>query len=67
MASFEIMPGQAEIYRAAMRLIELHGDAAEMAAVLRADPLIQHDEGIRQGIINAIAHLRSLGVGSKPN
>jgi hypothetical protein len=34
----------AEVYRAAMRLIEQHGDAAELAAVLRADPLTQRDE-----------------------
>ena len=56
---------QAEIYRAAMRLIEQHGEAAEMAAVLRADPMIQRDEQMRQGIIDAIAHLR--GLGSLPN
>ena len=50
-----------DIYRAAMRLIEQHGDAAELAAVLRADPLIQQDEQCRQAIIDAIAELRSLG------
>jgi hypothetical protein len=61
------MPTQAEIYRAAMRLLEQHGEAAEIAAVLRADPLIQHDEQMRQVIIDAIAHLRSLSAGLRPN
>jgi hypothetical protein len=61
------MPSQAEIYRAAMRLIEQHGEAAEMAAVLRGDPLIQRDEQMRQVVIDAIAHLQSLGNGAQPN
>jgi len=55
------MASQAEIYRAAMRLIEQHGDAAELAAVLRGDPLVQHDEQVRQDVIDAIKHLRRLG------
>ena len=61
-------PTKSEIYGAAMRLLEDYGDAAEMAAILRADPLIQHDEQLRQVIIDAIAHLRSLlGSGAQPN
>ena len=55
-----------DVYRAAMRLIQQHGEAAEMAAVLRGDPIIQRDdEQMRQDIIDAIAHLRDLG--SLPN
>jgi hypothetical protein len=49
-----------------MRLIEQHGEAAEVAAVLRADQLIQGDEQARQAIIDAIAQLRGIGDGS-PN
>jgi hypothetical protein len=49
---------KAEIYRAAMRLIEQYGDAAEIAADLRADPLIQDDERAREAVLNAIAELR---------
>ena len=67
MASVETKPSQAEIYQAAMRLIEQHGEAAEMAAVLRADPLIHGAGGeqMRQALIDAITHLR--GLGSLPN
>jgi hypothetical protein len=61
------MHSKAEVYRIAMQLIEQHGEAAEMAAVLRADPILQRDEQMRQVIIDAIAHLRSLGGGSGPN
>ena len=61
------MPSQRDIYRVAMRLIEQHGGAAEMAAVLRADPLIQGEEQARQAIIDAIAHLRAVENGSRPN
>jgi len=52
---------KADIYRLAMRLIEQHGDGAEIAAILRADPLIQDDERIRNAVLNAIAELRSNG------
>jgi hypothetical protein len=52
------MRSRAEVYRAAMRLIELYGDAAEGPAVLRADPLVQQDEQSRQAIIDAIERLR---------
>jgi hypothetical protein len=54
----------AEVYSAAMRLIEQHGDAAELAAILRGDPLAQRDEQMRQAIIDAIEHLRRL---ERPN
>jgi hypothetical protein len=56
---------KADIYRAAMRLIEQHGDAAENAAALRADPLIQDDEGAREAVLSAIAELRRAGNGSR--
>jgi len=49
---------QADIYRAAMRLIEQYGDGAEIALILRADPLIQDDERIREAVRSAIAELR---------
>jgi hypothetical protein len=52
------MHSRAEVYRAAMRLIEQHGNAAELAALLRADPLALRDERTRQAIIDAIAELR---------
>ena len=52
------MLSQADIYRIAMRLIEQHGDAAEIAATLRADPLIQGDDAIRDAVLRAIAELR---------
>ena len=52
---------KADIYRLAMRLIEQHGDAAEIAAVLRADPLFQDDERTRQAVLSAIADVRSAG------
>jgi hypothetical protein len=58
---------QRDIYQTAMRLIERHGEAAEMAAVLRADPLMQRGADVRQAIIDAIAYLRSLGSGARPN
>ena len=58
---------RAEVYRAAMRLIEQHGDAAELAALLRADPLALRDEHARQAIIDAIAELRSSGNRSRAN
>jgi hypothetical protein len=60
-------PARQDIYRAAMRLIEQHGEAAELAAVLRADSLIQADEETRQAIIDAIAEFRDLGASSSPN
>ena len=52
---------KAEIYRIAMRLIEQHGDGAEIAAVLRADPLIQDDQRTREAVLSAIAELRGSG------
>jgi hypothetical protein len=48
---------RAEIYRIAMRLIEQHGDAAEIAVVLRAEQIL--DERTRDAVLNAIAELRS--------
>lgn len=62
-----LMASRAEIYRAAMRLIEQHGEAAELAAVLRADTLIRQDERSRQAIIEAIGELRAIGLRSKPS
>jgi hypothetical protein len=62
-----ISPARQEIYRAALRLIEQHGEAAELAAILRADPLIQTDEDTRQAIIDAIAEFRDLAARSSPN
>ena len=56
-----------DIYRAAMRLIEQHGEAAELAAVLRADPVIQADEETRQAVIDAIAEFRDLAARSSSN
>ena len=50
---------QADIYRVAMRLIEQHGDAAEIAVVLRADQIL--DERTRNAVLSAIAELRSGG------
>ena len=61
------MHSKAEVYRAAMRLIERHGDAAELAAVLRADVLIQQDEKSRRAIIEAIAELRAIDGRSQPS
>jgi hypothetical protein len=52
---------KAEIYRAAMRLIEQYGDGAESAAILRADPLILGDERAREAVLSAIAELRGGG------
>jgi hypothetical protein len=49
---------KADIYRFAMRLIEQYGDGADIAAILRADPLIQDDERAREAVLNAIAELR---------
>jgi hypothetical protein len=42
---------RADIYLIAMRLIEQHGDGAEVAAILRADPLIQDDESARKAVL----------------
>lgn len=53
-------PPREAVYRAAMRLLEQHGEAAELAAILRADPVIQTDEETRQAIIDAIAELRKI-------
>jgi hypothetical protein len=50
-----------------MRLIEQHGEAAELAAVLRADPVIQADEETRQAVIDAIAEFRDLAARSSSN
>ena len=55
------MLSKAEIYRIAMRLIEQHGDGAEIAAVLRADLLIQDDERTCKAVLSAIAELRGGG------
>jgi hypothetical protein len=49
---------QADIYRVAMRLIEQYGDGADIAAMLRADALIQDDERGRKAVLSAIAELR---------
>ena len=54
-----LVRSKAEVYRAAMRLIEQHGAAAEMAAVRRGDPVTQTDEKARQAILDAIADLRA--------
>jgi predicted AAA+ superfamily ATPase len=56
----------ADIYRIAMRLIEQHGDGAEIAAVLRARiRSIQDDELKREAVLSAvlraIAELRDSG------
>lgn len=61
------MPPKAEVYRAAMRLIEQHGDAAEIAAMLRADPLTQQGEQARHAVIAAITELRCRRDRSKAN
>jgi hypothetical protein len=61
------MRSKAEVYRAAMRLIAQHGDAAELAAVLRADPLTQRDEQVRRAIIEAIAELRAVDGRTRPS
>jgi hypothetical protein len=52
------MFSQADIYRAAMRLIEEHGDAAEVAAILRAEPLPMRDDSARALVLKAIEQLR---------
>jgi len=44
-----------------MRLIEQYGDGAEVAAILRADPLIQDDEHAREAVRCAIVELRGGG------
>jgi len=49
----------ADIYRAAMRLIERHGDAAEIATILRDDTLIQGDDRVREAVLKAISELRA--------
>ena len=51
------MLSQAEIYRAAMRLIERHGAAAEIAAILRGDAILSDDRA-RERVLQAIAELR---------
>jgi hypothetical protein len=56
----------ADTYRAAMRLIEQYGDGAEIAAILRADPVVQHDERARDAVRSAITELRG-GNRSRPN
>jgi hypothetical protein len=61
------MHTRTEVYRAAMRLIEQHGDAAELAALLRADPIVQNDEATRQAVITAIEELRGIGDRSRPS
>jgi hypothetical protein len=55
------------VYRAAMRLIEQHGDAAELAAILRGDPVLQADEQARQVVLEAIAELRNIESNSRPS
>ena len=55
------------VYRAAMRLIEQHGDAAELAAILRGDPVLQADEQARQIVLDAIAELRNIATRSTPS
>jgi hypothetical protein len=52
---------KADTYRAAMRLIEQYGDGADIAAMLRADPLILGDERAREAVLSAIAELRADG------
>lgn len=52
------VPSQADIYRVAMRLIERYGDGADIAAILRADPLIDDDARTRKAVLSAIAELR---------
>jgi hypothetical protein len=57
---------QADIYRLAMRLIEQHGDGAEIAAVLRARiRSIQDEELTREAVLSAVlsavAELRDSG------
>ena len=54
------MLSQADIYRAAMRLIAEHGNAAEVAAILRADPVPMHDDRARDLIRKAIRDLRAV-------
>ena len=51
------MHSQAEIYRAAMRLLEQHGSAAEIAAILRGDEILRDDRA-RERVLQAIAELR---------
>ncbi|MBV9860958.1 MAG: hypothetical protein JO267_02295 [Alphaproteobacteria bacterium] len=52
--------GEAEIYRKALLLIEEHGDAAEIAVVLRAHPhLTECDDGHRRHVLGAIRNLRA--------
>jgi len=43
----------------AMRLIEQHGDGAEIAAILRAEQIL--DDRTRNAVLGAIAELRAGG------
>ena len=52
---------KADIYRCAIRLIERHGSAAEIACMLRADPTLQGDDGTLRSVLHAIAELRVPG------
>jgi hypothetical protein len=58
---------RSEAYRAAMRLVEQYGEAAVIAAILRADPVILADDTTRQVVIDAIAELQDLPARSKPS
>ena len=62
-----VPPQREAVYRAALRLIEKHGDAAELAAILRDDPTLCGNEEARQAVLDAIAELRSLATRTKPN
>jgi len=55
------MFSKVDTYRAAIRLIEQYGDGADIAAMLRADPLIQGEERSREAVLSAIAELRAGG------
>ena len=59
------MFSKADIYRMAMRLIEQHGDGAEIAAILRAEQVL--DERTRDLVLKAITELRSSGDRSRAN
>jgi hypothetical protein len=50
---------KSDIYRIAMRLIEQHGGAAEIAVVLRSEQLF--DERTREAVLDAIAEVRDGG------
>lgn len=55
---FTLFP-KADIYQAAMRLIDQYGDGAEIATILRGDPFIQSNDRLREFVLDAIVELRT--------